>query len=68
MTSEELGEVLHLKESYIRNHWTRIVKTYKKRSIFLYKVGRGDEANYGIKLPWEPEVIFDVDALEMIYE
>jgi len=67
MTSYELGNLLNLQESYIRTHWNRIVGTFEKRNIFLYKVGRGSDANYGIEFPWDPEVIhWNVDEVEMI--
>ena len=66
MTISELGEVLNLKESYIRTHWPRIVKSYKKQNIELHKVGRGENARYGIKMPYDEDVVFDVDALEII--
>lgn len=66
MTSEELGDVLQLKESYIRSHWPRIVNTYEKQNIKLYKMGRGANASYGVQMPWDSEICWDVDALEML--
>ena len=46
MSSDELADVLQLKESYIRSHWPRIVESYEKQNIKLYKLGRGAAANY----------------------
>ena len=66
MSSDELAEVLQLKESYIRSHWPRIVESYEKQNIKLYKLGRGAAANYGVQMPWDNEIVWDVDALEMM--
>lgn len=65
MMSDELAEVLHIKESYIRAHWPRIVNSYEKQNIKLFKIGRGESANYGIQMPWDDEIIWSTDALEM---
>ena len=66
MTSEELGDVLRLKESYIRTHWPRIVRTYEKQDIKLYKRGRGQNADYGVKFPWDISPVWDTDELEIM--
>ena len=66
MSSDELADILQLKESYIRSHWPRIVESYEKQNIKLYKLGRGAAANYGVQMPWDNEIVFDVDALEMM--
>ena len=66
MSSDELADVLQLKESYIRSHWPRIVESYEKQNIKLYKLGRGAAANYGVQMPWDNEIVWSVDALEMI--
>ena len=66
MSSDELADVLRLQESYIRSHWPRIVESYEKQNIKLYKLGRGAAANYGVQMPWDNEIVFDVDALEMM--
>ena len=50
MSSDELADVLQLKESYIRSHWPRIVESYEKQNIKLYKLGRGATANYGVQM------------------
>ena len=65
MTVEELGDVLDLKPSYIKSHWTRIVENQKKKNIYLYKIGRGENTNYGIQMPWETEPVWNTDSLEM---
>ena len=66
MSSGELADVLQLKESYIRSHWPRIVESYEKQNIKLYKLGRGAAANYGVQMAWDNEIVWDVDALEMM--
>lgn len=66
MSLNELGSLLNLKPSYIKYHWNVVKERYEKRGIFLYKLGRGEEANYGVKLPWESEIVFDPDELDMI--
>ena len=66
MSSDELADVLQLKESYIRSHWPRIVESYEKQNIKLYKLGRGAAANYGVQMPWDNEIVWSVDALEMM--
>ena len=66
MTSEELGDVLQLKESYIRTHWPRIVRTYEKQDIKLYKRGRGQNEDYGVKFPWDISPVWDTDELEIM--
>ena len=50
MSSDELADVLQLKESYIRSHWPRIVESYEKQNIKLYKLGRGAAATIPIPL------------------
>lgn len=65
MTRGELADVLGLKESYLQAHWQKAVKAQKNRGVELYKIGRGEDANYGVKLPWEYEVAWSVDELEM---
>ena len=66
MTCAELGELLKLKDSYIKTHWNRVADSYERRGYRLYKVGRGDEAMYGIKVPCQAEIVWNVDELEMI--
>ena len=66
MTCAELGELLKLKDSYIKTPWNRVADSYERRGYRLYKVGRGDEAMYGIKVPWQAEIVWNVDELEMI--
>ena len=66
MSVDELGEVLQLKSSYIKTHWNVIVSRQEKRGVKLYKVGRGDSAQYGIQFSWDDEPVWSVDAIEMI--
>ena len=49
MTSQELANVLGIKETYLRSHWQDIIKSNAKAGIQLYKKGRGAVADYGIK-------------------
>ena len=66
MSSDELADVLQLKESYIRSHWPRIVESYEKQNITLYKLGRGAAANHRVQMPWDTEIVWDVDALALM--
>lgn len=66
MTSGELASILFIKESYVRSHWTRIVDSYAKQNIKLYKIGRGASANYGIQMPWDTSIVWDTDEFEMM--
>ena len=49
MTSAELAEELRIKETHLRSHWQRIIESNKRAGITLVKMGRGDNAAYGIK-------------------
>lgn len=66
MTIEEFGSVLNLKPSYIKSHWNRIVECQLKQDIEVYKIGRGDSTKYGVKFPWDDDVIWDIDAIDFI--
>ena len=60
MTRQELANELKLKDSYVGNHWTRIKASHEKMGIHLYKRGRGEKAEHGIryfdeeKVRWSP--------------
>lgn len=64
--SGELASLLGVTEPSLRAHWGRIKASQEKQGVFLYKRGRGEEAEYGIKYPWEYEVIWDTDELSMM--
>ena len=49
MTSAELAAELRIKETYLRSHWQRIVESNERAGITLVKMGRGENAAYGIK-------------------
>ena len=49
MTALELAEELGISETYLRNHWPRIVRNRAETGVILMKRGRGDSAQYGIK-------------------
>lgn len=58
MTSLELANELGIKESYLRSHWRNIVASNERIGITLVKMGRGSEANYGIKSYGDKEIRF----------
>lgn len=60
MTRDELGMVLGLKPSYIKYHWPRIKQTYAGRGIKLIKLGRGEDSQYGMKLPDDEDWRWDI--------
>lgn len=68
MTLEEFSSIFDIKPSYVKSHWNRIVESKRRQNIEVYKIGRGDSTRYGIRFSWTPEgeVIWDVDALEMM--
>lgn len=49
MTALELAEELGISETYLRNHWQRIVKNRAEIGITIVKRGRGNAASYGIQ-------------------
>lgn len=49
MTSKELAKELGIKETYLINQWKKNVERYGKIGITLVKIGRGENAKYGIK-------------------
>lgn len=61
MTSAELAEVLGISETTIKTKWQRTRKRKEKSNVYLIKLGVGENADYGIKLPQEDEYIFDRD-------
>lgn len=73
MTLEELGIEFVYKPSYLKKHWTRVKKYMESKGIELIKVGRGDTAQYGIKLWNEDEVRWEttgkiIDVKKICYE
>lgn len=64
MKRGELASILDVTDSYLKNHWQKALTAKKKQGIELYKVGRGEDAVYGIKYPWESEIIWDTDCIE----
>jgi hypothetical protein len=60
MTITEICEELGVSENYLRKQWAAIRATRAKHGLYLYKVGRGDSAQYGVrrqgeeKVRWEP--------------
>ena len=56
MTSLELAKELNISETYLKNHWSRIVRNRAEVGIVLIKEGRGAEARYGIKNYGDEEV------------
>lgn len=60
MTLEELCEELDISVPYAKNQWANIRANRAKQGLYLYKVGRGDKAQYGVrkhgeeKVRWEP--------------
>ena len=63
MSSQELADYLQIKESYLRSHWRDIVKSNAKVGVELYKRGRGQQAEYGVKGWGMEEVCWDFDYL-----
>ena len=61
MTSAELAEVLGISETTVKTKWQRTRKRKEKSNVYLIKLGVGENADYGIKLPQEDEYIFDRD-------
>lgn len=61
MTREELADYLGMEENYLLKHWTQVTNNYNKRGIDLYKLGRGISARYGIKVPWESNVVWNIE-------
>lgn len=66
MTSEELALVLSIKESYLKKHWRQIIELNARKGIRLIKIGRGDDAVYGVFFPWFKDIIWNVDELDII--
>lgn len=64
MTMEQIAGVLGYKESYVKTHWRRIVNVNEKQGIKLFKVGRGDEAIYGIQYPWDQAPAWSLDDVD----
>lgn len=64
MTSIELANVLHIKESYLRSHWQDIIKSNARAGVELYKRGRGANAEYGIK-GWDmKEICWKIEDMQ----
>lgn len=64
MTSFELADFLKIKESYLRSQWLYIVNSRRKEGITLVKVGRGAAAQYGVKLPGDVEIRWNLTSQE----
>lgn len=64
MTSHEIASVLQIKETYLRSHWQDIIKSNAKAGIELYKKGRGQSAEYGIKAWGMKEVCWDYEEIK----
>lgn len=60
MTLQELCDELGISVAYARNQWASVKATRAKNGLYLYKIGRGDRAQYGVrkhgeeKVRWEP--------------
>lgn len=60
MTLVELCDELGISVAYAKSQWANIRATRAKQGLYLYKVGRGDKAQYGVrkhgeeKVRWEP--------------
>ena len=63
MTREELAEELMLSPSYLLNHWPKVVRVRAAVGIELYKIGRGDNAQYGIKSYGDEEIRWEKKEL-----
>lgn len=61
MTLQELCDELGISVAYAKNQWANIRANRAKYGLYLYKIGRGDSAQYGIrrhgeeKVRWEPQ-------------
>lgn len=56
MLLSELAAELGLSENYLRNQWALLVKRYESYGIELVKLGRGKNADYGIRKFMEDEI------------
>lgn len=60
MTLIELCDELGISVAYAKSQWANIRATRAKQGLYLYKIGRGDKAQYGVrkhgeeKVRWEP--------------
>ena len=60
MTLVELCNELGISVAYAKSQWANIRATRAKQGLYLYKIGRGDKAQYGVrkhgeeKVRWEP--------------
>ena len=59
MTRKELARTLRVGELYLQKKWAHIVEQKAKQGIELCKCGRGDDANYGIRFPWQKSLVFE---------
>lgn len=56
MTLQELCEELQISENYARNQWAAIKATRAKYGLYLYKLGRGATAQYGVRRQGEDTI------------
>lgn len=61
MTLEQLAEELKLKPSYLQKHWKQVSLRQREKGTRLAKIGRGQQANYGIKFEWDEKMRFTVE-------
>lgn len=56
MTLEELCDELGISVPYAKSQWANIRATRAKQGLYLYKIGRGDKAQYGVRKHGEEKV------------
>ena len=56
MTLVELCDELGISVAYAKSQWANIRATRAKQGLYLYKVGRGDKAQYGVRKHGEEKV------------
>lgn len=49
MTLAEMAEMFQISPNYLANQWSQIVKSKEKQGIYLVKIGRGSDADYGYR-------------------
>lgn len=55
MNTVEMADMLGIKPSYLKSHWNKIKADRATMGLEMMKLGRGDSARYGIRLPGEKE-------------
>lgn len=56
MTLEELCSELDVSAIYLTKQWTMIKARRAMEGIYLYKMGRGSRARYGVRIAGEEKV------------